>query len=662
MKNIFRYLFFVVILLIAVWNTNAQSFNALPWSMNTAYFNYLMRDVHAQYKDRSEHLNASFASEESMLAYRDECISKYKSILGDFPEKGDLNPQILGSAKYDGFSVEKIIYQSLPDRFVTANFYIPEGDGPFPAILMVCGHGLRGKIPGPASAILFAKNGIAVLVVDPVGQGERIQFIDENSQSKTRGATTGHTLQNMGANLIGSSVAAYEFWDNHRGIDYLMTRKDVDPNRLGAYGSSGGGTQTSYLMGLDDRLKVASVCSYFSSRERTLEMQGPSDGCQHVPYEGREQLEVADFVLMMAPKPVLIMSGKYDFVDYWGALQAFEELEKTYTALGAPEKVKMFSIEGGHGMPQEKREALVTWFKQWLLDDATPVKEKELVSVAESDLQCTETGQVNSSIKENTSIPDYHLELAKSMQQQRKDFVNGRSQTVKNKVKELLGIEIPDEEVVVQPTGTIEKRNYNLQKFTLVRDGQMPVPCVLLIPETINDELPLNIYLNDGGKSRILGDETELDGMVNSGQMVLFADLRGFGELADPPTFNNTKYWNWEYRNAMISMHIGRPIMGQRVIDIFTILDFVENDKQLKGKKVKIVANGKYGPAVVHAAYLDKRIQNAEISRSVKSFVEFLENPMQRDVYTNVLYGVLKYYDLPDLVKLSGSGRVRFVD
>jgi len=77
---------------------------------------------------------------------------------------------------------------------------------------------------------------------------------------------------------------------------------------------------------------------------------------------------------------------------------------------------------------------------------------------------------------------------------------------------------------------------------------------------------------------------------------------------------------------------------------------------------VKVVANGKYGPAVVHAAYLDKRIQNAEISRSVKSFVEFLENPMQRDVYTNVLYGVLKYYDLPDLVKLSGSGRVRFVD
>lgn len=116
--------------------------------------------------------------------------------------------------------------------------------------------------------------------------------------------------------MLGTSLAAQEYWDNHRALDYLLTRKDIDPERIGVYGSSGGGTQTAYYIGLDPRVKVAAICSFFSTRERTMELQGPSDGCQHIPYEGREQLEVPDFALMMAPRPLLILSGKYDLSIY----------------------------------------------------------------------------------------------------------------------------------------------------------------------------------------------------------------------------------------------------------------------------------------------------------------------------------------------------------
>lgn len=641
----------------------AQSnFNALPWKMNTAYFNYLMRDVHQQYADRKKTIEQAYKTEASMQEYRDNCILKYKKILGDFPEKSDLNAQVLGVSQQDGFRIEKILFESVPKRYVTANLYIPNGDGPFPVAVELCGHGMGGKIPAPRAALLLVQNNIAVLVVDPIGQGERVQFVNHNSESLTRGSTTGHTLVNAGANLLGTSVAAYEYWDNHRAIDYLVTRSDIDADRIGVFGSSGGGTQTSYLMGLDQRIKVASVCSYFSQRERVLEMYGPSDGCQHVPYEGREQLEISDFVLMMAPRPVLIMSGLYDFVDYWGATQAFAELEKTFAALGSPEKVKMFSIEGGHGMPKPKREALASWFRQWMYNDNTPVVEENSLSIPVEDLQCTSTGQVNTALADKVSFPEYHLSLATEYRKQRVEFLKQDKSFIDTKVYELLGISSPEEKVSAELTGTGSSRNYDFYKYQLTRTGQMPVPCVLLIPENVNQKSQVVVILNDGGKNEFLADQATIDSYINEDQILLLADLRGFGETADPSGLNDTKYWNREYRNSMISMHIGKPIVGQRVIDVFSLLDFIDSESSTKNREVILKANGAYGSVAVHAAYLDSRIAKTEIARSIKSYIEVLENPMQRDVYSHVLYGVLKYYDLKDLAELAGKDRIRFVD
>ncbi|HWS01611.1 MAG TPA: acetylxylan esterase, partial [Prolixibacteraceae bacterium] len=594
--------------------------------------------------------------------YRDDCKIRYKKIIGELPVKGDLNARVVGVSEQDGFHVERIIFESIPKRYVTANLYLPRGKGPFPVALELCGHGQGGKIPSSKAAILFALNGIAVLVVDPVGQGERIQYVDQNNQPLTRGATTEHTLLNAGANLVGSSVAAIEFWDNHRAIDYLETRPDLDKSRIGVYGSSGGGTQAAYLVGLEDRIKVASVCSYFSQRERVLELSGPSDGCQHIPCEGREQLEIPDFVLMMAPKPLLIMSGLYDFVDYWGAANGFDELEKSYKILGSPEKVSMFTMEGGHGMPKPKREALVNWFRKWMFGSNTPVQETRDVSVPFENLQCTKTGQVITAIADQVSIPDYHLKMSAQFKMQRAEFVKKEGQAVTAKVKELLGISLPGGKIVAEQTGTLKMRNYSLFKYQVIRPGQFPVPCVVCYPENVNLKSKVVLDLNEGGKDVILSDETTIERFVNQGDILVVADLRGFGETADPLSLNDAKYWNREYRNSMISMHAGKPVMGQRVTDIISLLDFCETDPRLKGHPVNIVANGIYGPAVIHATYLDKRIEKSEISGSIRSFNDYLKNTMQRDVYSNVLYSVLQYYDLPDLVSLCGKNRIQVPD
>ncbi len=640
-----------------------NEFRALPWSQSTAYNSYLMRDVHQQYADRQTAIHKAFTSAAEMQKYLDGCKERYLKIVGDFPEKGDLKAQVVGKVQGTGYHIEKILFESNPGRYVTANLYMPENvSAPVPATLELCGHGPNGKGPFSTAAIALAANGIAVLVVDPIGQGERMQLLNEEGKSVAPRATTEHTLLNAGFNLVGTSLAAQEYWDNSRALDYLLTRSDIDAEHIGVYGSSGGGTQTAYYVGLDPRVKVAAICSFFSTRERTLELQGPSDGCQHIPYEGREQLEVPDFALMMAPRPLLILSGKYDFVDLWGALQGYAELKQSYKALGVPEKVDMLTVETGHGLGAEKRQKLVSWFKLWLKNDKSPVKETPKERFQLADVLCTSKGQVNVSLPGAVSTMDECAGLVQKWESQRKAFLAEGRETMQAKVLELLGLKnLPDTKIRIESTGHASMQGYEQYKFQLIRDGEMPVPCVLIIPAGVAADSPVVLRFQDEGKGAYLSDPAHIKAALAEKNILLLADLRGIGETTDPAIYSESKYWNREYRNAMVSMRIGRPIMGQRVVDILTMLDFCSEYQELKGRPVKVVANGICGPAVIHAAYLDNRIKEVELSQSVKTWTDFIVKPMQKEMYSNVLYGVLKYYDLPDLIRISGCP-IRYVD
>ena len=640
------------------------NFNALSWSQNTAYNSYLMRDVHQQFLNRQAELSKAYTSKAEMQKYIDGCIARYKAIAGSFPERGNLNAKVLGSVKGTGYTVEKIMFESVQGRYVTANLYLPDnGQKKHPASLELCGHGLRGKGAYSVSAELMAVNGIAVMVVDPIGQGERLQLIDENGNPATRGATTEHTLLNAGLNLVGTSLAAQEFWDNSRALDYLMIRKDIDSDNIGVYGSSGGGTQTAYFLGLDDRVKVAAICSFFSTRERTIEIQGPSDGCQHIPYEGRERLEVPDFAMMIAPRPLLILSGKYDFVDLWGAKQGFNELKQCYTTLGCPEKVDMLVVETGHGLGHEKQLKLVRWFKQWLQG----ITDGQLVEVPNDKFtfqqtNCTEKGQVNISVLGAVSLMDENTKLFVDWQPQRDAFLKQDRNVIQKKVLEMLGLkEMPQSPIRVEQTGHESLRGYEQYKYQIIRDGEMPVPCVVLVPETVTANSPVEIHLQEAGKNGFLSEYTNYSAALTNGNIIVTADFRGLGETTDPAFYSDAKYWNKEYRNAMTSMHAGRPIMGQRVVDFICLLDFCSQNENLKDRKIQVFADGVYGPVTVHAAFLDDRIGSATLSRSLKTWKSYLESPMQRDMYSNVLYGVVKYYDLPDLIKLC-KGKIGYND
>lgn len=638
-----------------------DNYRALAWSQQTAYFANLMFKAHEQYSKRQGEFNEALASEAKMKEYCRNARNKYRKILGEMPEPCPLDAKITGRVQQKGFSVEKILYKSTKGRYVTANLYLPDGKGKHPAVVMMCGHGLSGKAPGDVEPLL-ARNGIAVMVVDPIGQGERWQLMDSHGNYATRGVTTEHTLLNAGCVVVGTSLAALHVWDNSVAVSYLLTRNDIDGDNIGACGSSGGGTETAYLIGFDDRIKAATICSYFSSRERTLELLGPSDGCQHVPGEGVEGLELEDFALMIAPRPVLLMTGKYDFVDYWGAVNGYHNLQKAYSVLGAPTAVNQIVVETGHGMGKEKRDKMTRFFKHWLChEDSTDIIDDESKTFGEEESFCTPKHQVNLSYQDAVSIPQSNLSLSERYKGQRDGFVKLGYDEQKDIVMNTLGLTATTGSPKMNLTKKTLQRDYTEYRYEIIKNGQMPIPVVVLYPDVANQTGKIRIVLDDMGKSHFLSNYENYHSYITEGTIVIAADLCGCGETEDIAYFTDPKYWNQEYRTAMTSLHIGKPLMGQRVEQILTLVNALASDSLYSNRDINVSAYGLYGPAVVHASFLSNAIKDAEIQRSIKSFNEFNQNPLQRDMFSNVLVGVLRHYDLPDLVK-SAKAKIHYRD
>ena len=385
-----------VLLSLTFTGTAQDPYKVMDWKTETTLRSYLLQAMHLQYDERRISLDSALKTPEGLAGYREQCRKKYVSLLGDMPAKTPLNAQVTGRIDRVDYAIEKVIYESRPGHHVTSNLYLPAGKGPFPAVLIFCGHEMTSKatVSYQETAILFASNGFAALVVDPVSQGERVQFTDSAGKRILRGSTTEHTLLNAGASLTGTSVVAWELFDNVRSLDYLTSRPEVDPDRIGCLGNSGGGAQTTWFIGYDERVKVAAPCSFVTSREREYELNGTGDGCQQLPYEGREQLEIADYLMIFAPKPLLILAGRYDFVDYRGTMDAFNELSDAYRVLGAPDKIRLFTYEDGHGISWPKQEAAVKWFRKWLCNDTTDIIHDMPVPETENDTWCTPSGQV----------------------------------------------------------------------------------------------------------------------------------------------------------------------------------------------------------------------------------------------------------------------------
>ena len=205
-----------------------------------------------QLRERADAV-AAIRDEAAARARQAEVRARILSLIGGLPDyRGPLNARVMKTTRREGFAIDHVLFESLPGYVVTANLYRPDRQGKHPAILMSMGHWDSGKAAGQLLSANLARKGFVVLAYDPVGQGERQQAYDTRmGRSLIGGPTEQHFSNGAAAILMGQSVARYFIHDGMRAIDYLVARPDVDPERIGATGCSGGGTQATYIAALD---------------------------------------------------------------------------------------------------------------------------------------------------------------------------------------------------------------------------------------------------------------------------------------------------------------------------------------------------------------------------------------------------------------------------
>ncbi|MDD2598043.1 MAG: alpha/beta hydrolase family protein [Kiritimatiellae bacterium] len=195
-------------------------------------------------------------SELELQCHQRKLRASWVASFGGFPEQTPLQSRVTGVVQREGYRIEKVIFESQPGLFVTALLFLPDASEsckpPYPGILISCGHSTDGKSLADyqRGAVQGALDGFAVLIFDPIDQGERLQLPGKHPPI----CTGGHNITGVSAMLLGWNTARFRIWDGMRALDYMQSRREIDPGRLGVMGNSGGGTLSSYIMALDDRI------------------------------------------------------------------------------------------------------------------------------------------------------------------------------------------------------------------------------------------------------------------------------------------------------------------------------------------------------------------------------------------------------------------------
>ena len=633
---------------------DVQRYKVWQNETDTLQHAYLLNRVNKQFEERRKKVAQTLTSKKAILERRDEMRLWYKERVGELPAKTPLNPSYSQKIDLEAFTIEKVIFESQPNHHVTGLFYLPKtGTAPFPAVFIPCGHSANGKAAETyqKAARLFALNGFAVLQADPISQGERYQYVDESGQPLTRGGTKMHELLGHALLLTGSNTLIHQLTDNIRCLDFLETHPKVDKNKLAVAGNSGGGTQVTYLVGYDERIKVATPSCYIATTQKKFNTIGSQDGCQQLWGEGLVGIEEQDFLLMANNIPIRILSAKQDFFAIDGAKTAFQELKAQYTTLEIPEKVDMVTTDAKHGWHKPLREASVQWCKQWLLEDASPVVEPEDIGwiAADSLIWATPKGQVMKAFKAEKTVIDLNKDQLDSCAANRKFFLeNHTANEIKEKVKELMGYQALTN-WQVETKEVWAENNFVMTKLVFQREraADFKLPALLLKPAKINRKLPAIIIANEGGKGGNLVPNGLVEKSLNQGAIVLMIDVSNIGEVKDG---KKVHYENKEYWVAKLALYEGKTLLTYRTEDLVMAVNYLSKHPDVDNKNIELRADGLIGPAALHAGAISPLIKSVITENSIMDWTTIAANYHTPNQLGNIIPNALHYYNLSDLL------------
>jgi hypothetical protein len=557
-----------------------------------------------------------------------------------------LNMKETGTIQMKGYAIKKITFQTCPGIYATANLYIPDGKGPFPAVIFMIGHWLKGKIDagGPqAVGHSLALNGYVCLSIDPWGSGERTTihgiFEDHGDENNL-----GSSLMNIGETLMGMEIS-----DNMRGVDLLCSLPYVDSKNIGATGASGGGNQTMWLTALDERIKAAMPVVSVGTFQSYI--MGTPCICEVVA-DAFDMTEEAGILALIAPRAIKMCNHKKDDNPVFfpsEMIRSYTNAKPIFKLYGVEDNITFQLFDLPHGYMAEDREAVLGWFDMHLkgIGNGSPKKEIPFELLPEEQLMVFPKGQRDANV---TGTVEYCKRRGNEL---RSVFLNTTSTDAEIKRKDLRNILGVTETSILKHVYEYQQMN-GWNRFALASSDNKLIPVLLRSPRDNAKEFV--IVCNPEGKDSI--PPGLIDEIIRSGKGIAIVDLSGTGEASSTSVGNN--YRTGGLRTiARSELWFGRTMIGEWVKELKILIQFLNS--KYKGVKVSIDGSKEAGLAGLFLSALEGNVDNLTLREAPVSYL--FDTREGIDFFSAAIHlpGFLTWGDVSLAAALSGKNMV-FID
>lgn len=613
----------------------------------------------AKRKSELEKMTSPAAANERLAFIR----RKVWECIGGRLEETPLNASITGTIDREKYRIEKIVFESQPEFYVTAHLYLPKsGSAPYPGIIAPVGHAPEGKAYSSYQTVFqnLARKGFAVLTWDPPGQGERLQYLDAKTNRSQYGPTGEHDRFGWPALLIGSSTTQFEVWDGIRALDYLLSRPEIDPQRIGCCGHSGGGTQTMFFCALEPRIKVAVSVEGHTENLAGAGYQPPgafADAEQNIIGGLKATIDRGDLLAAFAPKPLRICYTPIDngttYSPHYvaGTHEIFDELQTLYGIYGAKERVGLFASTLPHDYDFFQRRATYEWFNKWLLSNSGDAEEVELEDAPESTLWCTATGQVLTSLGGRPAF-QVNYDRLRALKTGSDDQRHLDKKRVQTDLRELLNIPAnPQTAPSAASLSNKTQKEIVIEGIEFESEPGIRVPGWFLKPSAGSSKLPLVVIVADEGGNGLFDQWPLMRRFARAGLAVCSMDLRTCGVTrprfpAEGPHFYG---YGVELAYSLVNLSLGLPIIGQQTWDLMRGIDCISRREDVDPGRIAVLGSGFSGLACAAAAALDDRICSLLLKGTLADFESVLASKDYNLPLSAVAFGMLNKLDLPEI-------------
>jgi cephalosporin-C deacetylase-like acetyl esterase len=588
---------------------------------------------------------------------------KVRTMIHGLPTRTALGPVVVKRFERRGYRVENVMFQSRPNFWVTGNLYIPTTrSGPFPGIISPCGHYPEARMePEYQFAYLnLVRNGFVVLAYDPIGQGERRQYWDPqtNHTEVARASTYEHSMPGQVLLLMEENLTQYRIWDGMRGIDYLLTRPEVDPERIGCAGHSGGATLTRFISALDERVRCAAVNEGGAGNRWPITIEprsplGPSDVEQNLFPAALFGVDFSDLLIAVAPRPLLVTVETYSP----GFDRAVAEVKARYQLLGAPEKFATAEADDPHSWTVKLRLATTDWFSRNFYGRPGPEVEPEFETESPRTLYCTPNGSIKYARQGDTifslimkqgvaATPPWDVPATISE-------LDAFRRKIREEIQRTIRCDTSGQAQSVRHLVTTPRKGYRVEHVEFLSEPGISIPTWVFVPEHRNREGAL-VFVHESGKE-VEGQEFGLlERITRKGYLIISVDVRGVGETTPPHAGEGSgpfaHLFSVDTAIAYMAWFMNESLFGMRVRDVIRTLDYTQSRPDSGAEQgIRVFGTGAGALWALYAAALDPRIHSVVAQNGLLSYQSLTQVDRYEHGADVFIRDVLKRFDLPQV-------------